>query len=262
MSAILVKMPPAMRSAAAPSDSPMAKADEAGARQRARDEEQDAQHQQQLDADEQHADAHAGTQRDGVDRERLALEAGEGGARVGEGVDADAEPGDAVAAGDADQAERQDDRQGDADRPPRHRVEPPVVGADDHRDERPQHEDELALGDEVGLARLVDQLRHLEHRLVHRHRLELRERRYAERQAEGAHQQPAHQQRPAVHAVKVDDRQIRQRQRRLTARFRRRRLRRLGVRHPRQRDHRATEEKSQRRDGQPPPEEGLNGHNH
>ena len=34
----------------------------------------------------------------------------EGGARVGEGVDADAEPGDAVAARDADQAEEQDDR--------------------------------------------------------------------------------------------------------------------------------------------------------
>ena len=49
-------------------------------------------------------------QRNGVEREGLALEAGEGRARVGEGVDADAEPGHAVAAGDADEAEGQDDR--------------------------------------------------------------------------------------------------------------------------------------------------------
>ncbi len=59
MSAIFVKMPPAMRSAAAPSDSPIAKPMKHGAGVVARDEEQDAEHQQQLDADEQHADAHA-----------------------------------------------------------------------------------------------------------------------------------------------------------------------------------------------------------
>ena len=59
MSAILVKMPPAMRSAAAPSDSPMAKPMKQGPAYVARDEEQDAQHEQQLDADQQHADAHA-----------------------------------------------------------------------------------------------------------------------------------------------------------------------------------------------------------
>jgi hypothetical protein len=56
-------------------------------------------------ADEQHADAHAGLQRDGVGGEGLAAQAGEGRAAVGEGVDADAEPGHAVAAGDADEAE-------------------------------------------------------------------------------------------------------------------------------------------------------------
>jgi hypothetical protein len=70
MSAILVKMPPAMRSAAAPSDSPMAKPMKQGRRSR-RDEEQDAEHDQQLDRDEQHADAHAGLQRDRVGREGL-----------------------------------------------------------------------------------------------------------------------------------------------------------------------------------------------
>ena len=89
-------------------------ADEAGAGVVARDEQQDAQHQQQLDADQQHADAHARSQRNRVDRERLAAQAGERRARVGEGVDADAEPRDAVAAGDADQAEEQDDRRASA----------------------------------------------------------------------------------------------------------------------------------------------------
>ena len=68
-------------------------------------------------------------QRNRVDRERLAAQAGERGARVGERVDADAEPGDAVAAGDADQAEEQDDD--DA-----HRLEvleQPEVDDDDRR---------------------------------------------------------------------------------------------------------------------------------
>ena len=48
-------------------------ADEAGARVVARNEEQDAEHDEQLDADQQHADAHAGPERDGVDRIRLPL---------------------------------------------------------------------------------------------------------------------------------------------------------------------------------------------
>ena len=73
-------------------------ADEAGPGVLARDEEQDAEHQQQLDADEQHADAHAGLERDLVAGVRLAAEAGERRAGVGEGVDPDAEPGHRVAA--------------------------------------------------------------------------------------------------------------------------------------------------------------------
>ena len=59
MSAILVKMPPAMRSAAAPSDSPMAKPMKQGPAIVAGDEQQDAQHDQQFDGDQHHADAHA-----------------------------------------------------------------------------------------------------------------------------------------------------------------------------------------------------------
>ena len=85
-------------------------ADEARAGPVTRHEEQDAQHDHQLDADEQHADAHARAQRNGIDGIGLALEAGERRARVGEGVHADAEPGHAVAARDAHQAEEHDDR--------------------------------------------------------------------------------------------------------------------------------------------------------
>ena len=66
---------------------------------------------QQLDADQQHADAHARLQRNRVNRERLPAQARERRARIGERVDADAEPRHPVAAGDADQAEQQDDRQ-------------------------------------------------------------------------------------------------------------------------------------------------------
>ena len=53
-------------------------------------------------------------QRNRITGERLAAQAGERRARVGERVHANAEPRHAVAAGDADQAERQND--GDLER--------------------------------------------------------------------------------------------------------------------------------------------------
>jgi hypothetical protein len=141
MSAIFVKMPPAMRSAEAPSDSPIANPMKHGAGVVARQEQQDAQHHEQLDADERHADAHARLERDGVAGVGLALEAREGRARVRERVDADAEPGDAVAAADADEAEEQDDDD-------LGRLEVPQgaeVDRDDGADEDLEDEDELAL---------------------------------------------------------------------------------------------------------------------
>jgi hypothetical protein len=103
---------------------------------------------------EQHADGHAGLERNGVDRIGLALEAGEGGARVGEGVDPDAEPRHAVAAGDADQAEEQDDEHARG----LEVEQKPEVQDHDDADEHFEEQDELALGDQVSLARLVDQL--------------------------------------------------------------------------------------------------------
>ena len=73
MSAILVKMPPAIRSAAAPRDSPMAKPMKQGPAVLPRDEKQNAEHDQQLNADQHHADAHAGLERNGVDRDTACL---------------------------------------------------------------------------------------------------------------------------------------------------------------------------------------------
>ena len=94
---------------------------------------------------------------------------GERRARVGERVDADAIPGHAVAAGDADQAEEQHD--GDA----RHlEAGQQEVGDHDGADEDLEDEQELALLHEVGLAGLVDQLRDVGHRLVHRQVLQVR----------------------------------------------------------------------------------------
>ena len=59
-------MPPAIRRAAAPSDLADREADEAGARIIARDEQKDEKHDEQFDRDQQHADAHAGLQRNGM----------------------------------------------------------------------------------------------------------------------------------------------------------------------------------------------------
>ncbi len=63
MSAILVKMPPAIRSAAAPSYLANRKADKARARVIDRNEQQNEQHDEQLDRNQHHSDAHARLQR-------------------------------------------------------------------------------------------------------------------------------------------------------------------------------------------------------
>ena len=181
-------------------------ADEAGAGVVARHEQQDEEHQHQLGGDEQHADRHAGLERDVVRGERLAPQRGERRARVGEGVDADAEPGHAVAAGDADQAE---ERMMIA---VRDAVVPQHAEVEDHddADEDFQQQDELALGLQVGLAGLVDQLRDLAHRAMHGQVLELDVHDEAEEQPEDADDQAAHQQGAAVHAEERDAAEVRQ----------------------------------------------------
>src|SRR5207244_9562451 len=147
-------------------------ADEAGPSVFARNEQQDAEHQDQLDTDQQHADAHAGLQRNRVNRVGLALQAGKRRARVGVGVDADTEPSDAVATADTDQAESQDHQHARG----AHLLQHAEVQHHDGADQHLQHQDEFALLEQVRLAGLPDDLRDVGHRLVNRQRLDLLER--------------------------------------------------------------------------------------
>ena len=81
-------------------------ADEAGPRKATRNKKQNAEHDQQLNADQHHANAHAGLERNGINRIRLAAQSGKCRPRIGKRVHPDAEPRHTVAAGDADQAEQ------------------------------------------------------------------------------------------------------------------------------------------------------------
>jgi hypothetical protein len=148
----------------------------------ARDEQQNTQHQQQLDADEKHADAHAGAERDRVDRERHPPQPGKRRARVRERVHADSEPRDTVAAPDADQTEQQDDD----DLVQREVLQRAEVDRHDRADAQLEVQDELALLNQIGLAGFVNQLGHLEHRTVNRQVPQVHEDVHAERQAQHA----------------------------------------------------------------------------
>jgi molecular chaperone DnaK len=66
-----------------------------------RHEQQDAEHDQELDADEHRADGHAGAQRNGVDGIGPATQTRKGASGVGQGVDPHAKPSHPGAAGDA-----------------------------------------------------------------------------------------------------------------------------------------------------------------
>ena len=97
------------------------KADKAGTGILAGHEQQNEEHDQQLDADQQHADAHAGLKRNRVDRKGLAFQTRERGARIRKRVDANSKPRHAITAGDADQTEKQNHRHGERHRMTRHR---------------------------------------------------------------------------------------------------------------------------------------------
>ena len=156
----------------------------------------------------------------------LPLEARERRPRVGERVDPDAEPRHPVAARDAEHAEREDDR--DALR--REVLQDAEVDDDDDPDEQLQDGEELALLEQVGLARLVDQLGDLAHRAVDRQRLQLRVDHQAEHQAEQADPETQHQEGAPVDAHELGLAEVGQHQARLTTRVRRRRGRRLDRR--------------------------------
>src|SRR5207249_935738 len=88
----------------------------------------------------------------------------ESGARVCESIYANAEPSDSVATRDAHETENQNDRQSDRNR--MHGSEPAEVHDDHNSDKHPQDHQEFSLGEEVGLAGLIDQLGNVEHRFV------------------------------------------------------------------------------------------------
>ena len=111
-----------------------------------------------------------------------------------------------------------------------HVLEHAEVEHHDHADEELEEENELALGDEVRLAGLVNQLRDVEHRLVDRQVPQTRENHHPERQAKDADDEASHQQGAAVHAVKVDGSEIRENEIGLPARMAGSFLRRSGLR--------------------------------
>ncbi|MBS1117548.1 MAG: hypothetical protein H6Q87_1932 [candidate division NC10 bacterium] len=127
-----------------------------------------------------------------------------------EGVDPDAEPRHGVTSEDADDAEHDN---GD-DLPRREVKQESEVDHDDDRDEGPQDGQELALGYQVGLAGLVDQLRDLAHGLVDREIPDLHVLHQPEGHAAETNDQTEQQQAVAVnaqerHRSQVGDLQLR-----------------------------------------------------
>ena len=144
--------------------------DETRTRVVARNEEQDAQHDEQLHADQQHADAHAGLERNRIAGVRLPAQTGKCRSRIGKRVNADAEPGNAEAARNADQAERENNQY----LRPRQtksravRSQEPKIKYDNRAYEGFEDQQKLALRQQISLAGFVDKLGDFEHRFMHR----------------------------------------------------------------------------------------------
>src|SRR5579884_650023 len=173
---------------------------------RSGDEEQDDQHHQKLNADQHHADAHARLKWNLINREGFSTKAGEGSARIGKGVDADAEPGDAIASTDPKDAEGQNNAYPNGLKVQKHAE----IHDDDHRNEYPKQEQKLALGDEISLAGFPDQLGHFLHGLVNRQALESAVNDQAEDESEDAKQNAEHQQPVAIETQELNLGEIRE----------------------------------------------------
>ena len=91
-------------------------------------------------------------------------------------------------------------------------VEHTEIQHDDDGDEDLENGEELALRDQIGLAGLVNQLRDLAHRPVHRQVLQLVEDDQTEQHAQRRHAEADHEQHSAVVAAHVDGAQIGQHQ--------------------------------------------------
>src|SRR5262249_25432331 len=138
------------------------KPDEARARIVARDEEENTEHEDELDRNEEHPDAHPGLERYGVDRKRFAAQRREGRPRVRERVNPATEPGDRRGPRDPNEAEEEDDE----DAIEGELLNEPEVDDNDRADEDLEEGDEPHLRDEVRLACFVDELADIAHRLV------------------------------------------------------------------------------------------------
>src|SRR5205085_4774007 len=169
-----------------------------------RHEQQNKEHDEQLNAHQEHTDAHARLERDRIQREWLTAKSGERRARVRKSVYANAEPGDAIAAEDADDAEGQNDRQREGYRMPWNRREDPEVQCHDDGNEDPEHGKKLALRYQVGLTGFVDQFGYLAHRAVHRKVLQLEIDREPEEESKDTEDQTDQQKCVPVHAEEVD----------------------------------------------------------
>ena len=169
-----------------------------------RNEEQDDEHHQELDADEHHADAHAGPDGNLVNGKRLAAQAGKRRAGVRKGVHADAEPRHPVTAGNPDHTEQQDDGYAQGLVFEQHAE----VEHDDDGDEDPEQEQEFALLDQVGLAGLPDQLGDLCHGTVDGKVFQAAVNNQSKEQPKDAEQNAEHQAGVATDAEELDLREV------------------------------------------------------
>ena len=161
-------------------------ADEAGARQLRGDVCQDHDHEEEFDAHEQEADAHAGTQADVHDVQGARLERCESGPGVGHRVDPDAEPGNTVGTEDAQDGRQEDDE----DIAHGHAAEGFEIIHDAECNEYPESDEELALLENVSLAGFPDGVGNGQHLAVCRQVLGLDVLYVAEDHADDAHQEP------------------------------------------------------------------------
>jgi hypothetical protein len=109
ISAILVKIPPQIRSAGAEGFTD-GKTDEGRTGHFAGHEDQDNEHHDEFHADEKNADAHAGRQRDVEKLDGFAFQGCKGHPGIGQGVHPDTEPGDPVGAENTDHGPGQDQK--------------------------------------------------------------------------------------------------------------------------------------------------------
>ena len=158
-----------------------------------------AQHDQELDADEQHPNAHAGLERNGVTGVRLATKACERCPGIGKCVDPNAEPRNAIASRYTDQAEKQDCCDLDSLEVEQH--------TEVQQNHKPDEELEYQMNFpayQVGLAVFVDQSENLQLLACTGIRLTLPVSHESEQQAESAYDSPVMKEWRTRHTEKLN----------------------------------------------------------